>query len=462
MARPVLNVVFVFLISLCTSSAEAQTSDLAQLEEETVSRLQEYLRVDTTNPPGNESRAVEFFGRILTNEGIPFETAESAPGRGNLWARLEGGPEPAIILLNHTDVVPADESYWDLPPLSGEIQDGFLYGRGALDMKTLGMLQFQAFLALHRSGKPLKRPVIFMATADEEAGGLFGAGWLVKNRREIFDGVGWLLTEGGGGSLDGGHEIYSIEVTQKVPLWLRLKATGIPGHGSTPRVETSVTRLIRALNLIREHQPIPRIIPAVDTYFKGLADLQTGELRSRFQNMAEAVKDPDFMLALQLENPGFNAITRNTCSITSLQGSSKINVVPPEVSAEIDCRLLPDQDHAEFISELETLINDPMVTIEKIMAFSPAISTTDTDLYRAIESVCTEHFPNVKVLPSVLTGFTDAHYMRDLGIASYGFSPSLIPVEESAGVHGNNERISTENVGMGVGMLLEILERVVY
>ena len=148
----------------------------------------------------------------------------------------------------------------------------------------------------------------------------------------------------------------------------------------------------------------------MDAYFKGLAEFQSEELRFRFENMAEAVNDPDFMVSLQIENPGLHAITRNICSITGLQGSSKINVVPPEVSAELDCRLLPDQDPDTFISELQTVINDPQVTIEKIMASSPTVSTTDTDLYRAITSVCMKHFPEAKVLPSVETGFTDSHF----------------------------------------------------
>jgi acetylornithine deacetylase/succinyl-diaminopimelate desuccinylase-like protein len=247
-----------------------------------------------------------------------------------------------------------------------------------------------------------------------------------------------------------------------VPLWLRLRATGNPSHGSRPQVQTSVTRLIRALYSIHNHQPIPRVLPAVDNYFKGLAEFQTGEFRNRFENMTEAVTDPDFLMSLQLQNPGLHGITRNTCSITVLQGSNKINVVPPEASAEIDCRLVPDQDPDEFIRELQTVINDPLVKIEKIMAFSPAVSTTDTDLYRAIVSICTRRFPGAKVLPAVETGFTDSHFMRDLGITCYGFDPSLIPAEDAGGVHGNNERISIENVKRGVGMMLEILEEVVY
>ena len=440
----------------------AQSVDLAALEDEAVQHLQEYLRVNTINPPGNESNAVQFFADILGAEGIPFETAESAPGRGNIWARLEGGSQPALVLLHHSDVVPADERYWDVPPLGGVIQDGYIYGRGALDTKAGGILHLQAFLALHRMARPLNRDVIFMATADEEAGGFFGAGWLVEHRPQIFEGVGWLLNEGGGGEVFGDRNQFEVEVTQKVPLWLRLVATGQPGHGSTPRVSSAVNRLIRALSNVQNRAFEPRIIPAVDAYFKSIAEHASEDWRSSFMNMAAAVHDPEVLLRLQLENPFLHALTRNTCSITMLQGSSKINVVPPEASAQVDCRLLPDQDPDAFIEELRLTINDPAVTIEKIMVFSPAVSSIDTDLYRAIEAVTRRHFPEAAIVPSVASGFTDSHFFRDLGIVSYGFFPTLIPFEDGPGVHGNNERISVENVRRGTLMMLEILQEVVY
>ena len=157
-----------------------------------------------------------------------------------------------------------------------------------------------------------------------------------------------------------------------------------------------------------------------------------------------------------------SALTRNTISITRLSGSAKINVVPPVVSAELDCRLLPDQDPDAFIAELERIINDPAIRIEKIMEFSPAVSTADTDLFRAIETVSRRYFPGVPVIPSVSTGFTDSHFFRDMGIVCYGFNPSLIQPEDGSGVHGNNERISLVNIRRGVLMQLEILESVVY
>ncbi|MHC4398359.1 MAG: M20/M25/M40 family metallo-hydrolase [Planctomycetota bacterium] len=453
-----------FLPSLClpARAADSREIDVAALEAEAVQRLQKYLRIDTVNPPGNELRAVEFFARIFQAEGIACEKAETAPGRGNIWARLPGGSEPDLVLLHHTDVVPADADYWSVPPLSGVVRDGHLYGRGALDMKTIGILHLETFLALHRMKKPLKRDVLFVATADEEAGGRYGAGWLVKHRPELFKNAGILLNEGGAGVARQGTTLFTVQVTEKVPLWLRLVATGEPGHGSTPRAETAVTRLIRALGRIEEHPFPPRITPPVDAFFKALAPHVEGPSQNAFLNMPAAVRNPGFLKTMQRDDHRLHALTRNTCSITRLEGSSKINVVPAKAWAELDCRLLPDQDPEEFLDELRTIIDDPAVTVEKLMVFSPAVSTTETDLYRAIETVCRRHFPEAPVIPSVSAGFTDSHYFRDLGLACYGFAPMVTPSDDIAGIHGNNERISLENVRLGTRLMLEIVREVVY
>lgn len=458
MKAPLILLLFVSTLPL---TLQAQATDPEGLGREAVQRVQEYLRINTVNPPGNETRGVEFFARIFDEEGIDYETAESAPGRGNIWARLEGGNEPALILLHHIDVVPADERYWSTDALSGIERDGMIYGRGALDTKAGGIVHLQTFLSLHRNRTPLNRDVIFMATADEEAGGFFGAGWLVENRPEIFDGVGYLLNEGGGGASMDGRVEFSVEVTQKVPLWLRLRARGEPGHGSRPLPTSAVTKLVRGLDNIREHSFEPRIIPAVDRYFQGLAETAGPEWEDHFRNMAETVRQPEVLARLQAELPGLHTLTRNTCSMTVLSGSNKINVVPPEATAELDCRLLPDQDPDAFLAELERVIDDPDIEFERIMGFSPAVSTTDTDLFRAIESVSSRHFPEARVLPMVQGGFTDSHFFRDLDIVSYGFFPFVIPVSDQGGVHGNDERISVENVVRGTRMMIELVEEFV-
>ena len=425
--------------------------------EQSVERLQEYIRINTINPPGNETRGVEFLAEIFDTAGIVYETAESAPGRGNIWARLEGGDEPALILLHHIDVVPADAKYWDVDPLSGDIVEGYIYGRGALDTKGLGIAQLQAFLALHASGKPLNRDVIYMATADEEAGGFYGAGWLLKNKPEIFEGVGFLVNEGGSGTIIDRIPAFSIEVTQKVPLWLRLTATDVPGHGSSPRVTSSVKRIVRAGQRIADTKFEKRVVPSVLKYFASISRFQQGERQRLMSNMAEAVKDEEFMLSLQLEEPWRAALLSNTCSLTTLQGSNKINVVPPTALLELDCRLLPDQDPEEFIHDLEIIINDPAIEITQLMVFSPAVSEINTPLFEAIDQAVTLNFENAVLIPSVSTGFTDSHFFRDVDIVSYGFAPFLFQQGERSGVHGNNERVSVSNLKTAVKVMTDFL-----
>jgi acetylornithine deacetylase/succinyl-diaminopimelate desuccinylase-like protein len=449
------------LTMLATVSVPAQSpAEMQKLQDEAVQRAKEYLRINTANPPGNEEASMKWFARILQQEGIPFDTASSAPGRGNIWARLKGGNEPALMLLHHMDVVPADPRFWDVDPYSADVRNGDIYGRGALDTKLLGIAHFQAFIALHRLRVPMSRDVIFMATADEEAGGAFGAGWIVKNRPDAFRGVGFVLNEGGDGSLENGRQLFGIEVTQKVPLWLKLIATGNPGHGSQPQVSTSVTRLIRALDRLRTYEFAPRIIPAVDAYFKGMAP-NAGPWQAAFQDMAKAVQDRNTLLKLQADAPAAAALTRNTCSITMLQASNKVNVVPPEATAQIDCRTLPDQDHAAFIAELAAVINDPAIRIEKTLGFTPAVSPQDNAVYRAMVDVTRQQFPQATIIPSVSTGFTDSHFFRDLGIPSYGYSPFLVPADQESGLHGNNERLSETNVRRGTAVMLEIVKRIV-
>jgi len=432
------------------------------IEEEALVWLTEFIKIDTVNPPGNESRAVDFIANILESEGIPYQTAESAPGRGNLWTRLKGGDQPALVMLQHTDVVPADEKYWTTDPLSGEIKDGFLWGRGTLDMKGTGISQLATFISLHRAGVPLNRDVVLVATADEEAGGYFGAGWLVDNHPEIFEGAGLLINEGGNGEQREKELLFQVEVTQKVPVWLRLTAIDTPGHGSMPNPTSSMTRIVDALNLIRTNPFPPRMVPAIDAMFQSLSLSASAEWEEPFSNMSQTIKNPESLLKLQNYSPFLHALTRDTCSITRFEGSNKINVVPPEAWAELDCRILPDRPSEIFVEGLKALIKDTGVNVDVIMAFTAAISTTDTVLYEAIEEVTGERHPGSRVTPYVSTGFTDSHFFRDLGIPSYGFDPTVVPESEFVRIHGNDERINIAAYKRGVIDHLAIIATVVY
>ncbi|MDG2089875.1 MAG: M20/M25/M40 family metallo-hydrolase [Gammaproteobacteria bacterium] len=438
------------------------TASIAYSQNVPLDRLIEYLEIDTINPPGNETRGVVFFQRILEEAGIDYETAESAPGRGNIWARLEGGDEPALVLLHHIDVVPATLEYWDTDPLEAVIKDGMIYARGTSDTKSLGIMHLEAFLYLHRNNIQLNRDVIFVATADEEAGGFFGAGWLIENRPEIFEGVGYLLNEGGGATLMENDQIQlQIEVAQKRPYWLRLVATDVPGHGSAPRTTSATTRLIAALNRIQQNPFEPHITATVREMFARLAPNMPARWQPAMSDIDEAILDPEFLRVLQAERPSAHALLRNTCSITILSGSEKINVVSPEASAELDCRILPDQDSAEFLNGIRDRIADDQIEIEEIMLFSPAESSTDTDLYSLMTRVIEERYSSVNIVPSAMTGFTDSHFFRDLGIVSYGFDPVVFPDGVESNIHGNNERIPLESFNQGVQLTIDVVREFV-
>jgi acetylornithine deacetylase/succinyl-diaminopimelate desuccinylase-like protein len=305
------------------------------------------------------------------------------------------------------DVVPAAQSKWATNPLEAVQKGGYLYGRGTLDTKSLGIIHLQAFLALHESGKPLSRDVVFMATADEEAGGLYGAGWLVEQRPELFENVGFLLNEGATGSQSGEQVSVSfgVEVAQKVPVWLRLVAQDTPGHGSMPQTTSAPGRLVAALERIRRSPFAPRVLPPVRAMFAGLAETAEPEWREPLKNIDEAILKPDFLGRLQAEKPQWHALLRNTCSLTVLSGSNKINVVPPEASAELDCRVLPDQDIDAFIRMVRERVSDDAIRIEKILAFSAAASSSDTELFRLLAKVtsCPPWFPRPTTRESTAT-----------------------------------------------------------
>ena len=449
-------------ISLLMFSNISLISATETIETEAVEWLKAYLKIETVNPPGNESRAVDYIANIFEQEGIEFNSAESAPGRGNIWARIEGGDKPALVLLHHSDVVPVNEKYWDFDPFSGEIKDGYILGRGALDMKGTGISHLANFINLHRQGKKLNRDVIFIGAADEESGGNFGVGWLVKNHPEIFEGAGLLLNEGGSGYKSNDSIVFSVEITQKVPVWLRLTAIDTPGHGSSPRSTSSVSRVVKALNIIWNNPFPPRIIPEVEKVFIERSGGLDEPYSSEYRNIKESIKDPIFMQRLQSFSASAHALTRDTCSLTRMMGSSKINVVPPEAWAEVDCRMLPDRTTEEFISDFKALIKDTGVEVELIMSAVPAISQTDSELFLAIEDFSKNNYPGSRVAPSVSTGFTDSRFTRGLGIQSYGFNPLISTGDEYSSIHGNNERINEKAFRQSVKDLGIILDKILY
>jgi len=445
-----------------TARASNHNVNWDEVQQEALELFIQYLKIDTTNPPGNEVRAAQFFANICKREGIEHQAFEPFPGRGVIWARLRGdGSKRPVILLNHTDVVPHDKEFWTVEAFSGAIKDGFIYGRGAMDMKSLGMAQFVTLLTLKRAKIPLKRDVIFLATADEEAGGLKGAGWFAKNHPELIANAEFLFNEGGNNIVDPGGRALAIGVgpSEKAPAWLRLTATGEPGHGSTPRPDSSINRLLRALNRLLDYTPPIRLTPVVEQSFRSIAQLLPQQQAAKYANINEAIKDPEFLRRLE-SDPFARSIIRNTISITMLQGSSKINVIPPAAYAEIDTRLVPGEKLERWIAELRGVIKDDAIKIEPILSFEANASPTDSDLVKTVAAISKQRYPEAIIMYPVLAGFTDSHYFRDLGVMSYGFSPFVAsPRDLGGGYHGNDERIGRKAYVEGVRFFYEVVER---
>lgn len=425
-----------------------------------VTWLQEYLRIDTTNPPGNEAKAAAFFKRIFDQEGIENRVFEFAPGRADIWARIPHTTREAnrpFILLNHTDVVSSDPAHWKVPPFSGQILDGFLYGRGAQDMKNEGLAQLVAMVMLKREKTPISRDVIFLATADEEVDDA-GSRWIIANHLELLGNAEYLITEGGENLMRGGRVRYvGVDVAEKAPFWLHVVAHGDAGHGSRPIVESAPDRLIAALARIINYKPELKLIPIVETSLRSLARLQPPARAAMFRNIRQALLDTRNRDALR-NDPSIGYMLQTTIAVTMLGGSAQTNVIPGEAWANLDVRLLPGDDPLQFLAEMRQVEGDPNVTIEPLKTFAPAnFSATETPLWRAIQVASRKYFSSAPVIPRLTSGYTENQLYRPLNITCYGFSPFAVTETEGGSEHGDNERIRLEEIRRGPRVLYDVL-----
>ena len=437
--------------------------DWAALGDETVDLLRRYLMIDTTNPPGNEIAGTRFLAEVLARDGIESETIEAAPGRASLRARLPGdGSLGGIVLHHHIDVVYADRRYWTVDPFGGAIADGYLYGRGAIDMKSTGILHLAAMLALKRAGVPLKRDLVFLATADEEAGSEFGAQYIADHRRDWLAGAEYAISELAAIHTDPSLRapVGAIVISEKTGLPLVLTARGEPGHGSMPWPDTAPNRLVRALNRLLEAERPIRVLPEVQEFFTRVSGLMSAESAAGYDDLETSLRDPEFRGRF-LSNRQYAAMVRATFAVTMLRGSEKSNVIPPEASAQIDCRMLAGDDPEEIAAWVRGVIADEHVQVK--IAREPKIpnlSPPDTDLYKAMADALQRRAPGVVVAPMILVAFTDSWVFRRCGLHGYGFSPFVMDDAELQGLHGNDERISLENLREGVRVYTEMLMKV--
>ena len=426
---------------------------------EAVRLLSDYIKINTTNPPGNERPAVDFLAKILTAEGIDYRIYEPEAGRASIRAHLPGtGEKKPLVLMTHIDVVPADGTEWSFNPFGGEIIDGFVTGRGALDTKGQGIMLLMALLALKREGIEPNRDVVFLACADEEMAGTYGAGYLIENHAADFD-AGLVLNEGGMGITDllAGRPLMTIATAEKGLCWLKLSVTGPPGHGSAPHGENALERLARAVTRVIEQGTDFDVKPAVAAYFKNLAE--------GWPFLAEYQKDGDTSTLIQnlkdaslLSNPMISAQLKNTISLTVMHSGDKTNTIPSRAEAHLDCRLLPGEGVEEFRAAVTELLADDGIEVSYLDTSVANESPFDTDEYEIIVQVMGKYLPDAVITPSLLTGCSDSRFFRKIGIPTYGVMPALVPLSDVISmIHGIDEKISVENVINGTKIMKDIV-----
>jgi acetylornithine deacetylase/succinyl-diaminopimelate desuccinylase-like protein len=432
----------VLLAGFCALSASAAEPDWPNVEQHAIDLLQRYVRIRSVDPPADTSQTAKLLQSEFAAAGLQATLYESAPGgKTNLVVRLPGKDRAKrpLLLLNHMDVVPVDKSRWTEDPFGADIKDGVIWGRGALDMKSTGVMQLTALILLKRLGITPPRDIVFLATCDEESGGIYGAKWMIDNHWDELN-PEYVLDEGGVGSSDlysEGKLVFGITVADKQVLWLRLRATGESGHASQPTPDNPNDILLRAIANAKQLPPAGKPNAVVE------------QMRRDIGTFAP--------------NKFMNAIQQNTMSVTSLRSGvgdpPKVNVIPSVAEATLDCRLLPGQNAAEFISEVKARINDPHVAVEQISPNpdDPRPSPTDTPLYAVIQSVLQTEHPGAAVTPLIAPFGTDCQKFRMRGVAGYGLFPMVLDKKTVATMHSDSEHIPLDQFRQGLHIYFEIL-----
>ena len=450
---------FFVILLICVSCSYTFSQELS-IYDEGIKNLQEYLSVDTTNPPGNEMNTALFLKKILDREGIENQIFDLGNNRANLLAILRGdGTKKPVILLHHMDVVPADSRYWTVPPFSGEIIDGKIYGRGAVDMKAKGIIDLMTLINLKRMNVPLKRDIMLLAVSDEEVNSL-GSRWMVEKKSDLIKGAEFLLDEGGYAVTDNKENIlyYMVTIGEKAPLWLTLTFTGTPGHGSIPVEDSSVNRAIIAAKRLLDYKPEFIIIPELKEYIKLLlANRDITKISGYTGDFDTSLTSKIFLEEIS-HVPKINACLRNTISITCLKGSDRINTIPNEASISLDCRLLPGVDRDKFIGELKEVILDDSVKITIEDYAGSTSSPWNNEFSEVLKKYILKTGKDVPLVPSILLSSTDSTFYRPPGIITYGFEACKYSSEECDRAHGNDERINIDTVRFGIDLLTDILK----
>jgi acetylornithine deacetylase/succinyl-diaminopimelate desuccinylase-like protein len=430
--------------------------------------LRDLVRIDTTNPPGNEIEAARYLAHLLEPAGIETRIVESAPGRGNLIARLRGvGAGKPLLLMGHLDVVSANRSEWRYPPFSGEVHDGFVWGRGTTDMKDMVAISAVILLALAGLGRPLQRDILFIASADEERGGRYGMGWLVKNMPAILD-VACALNEGGGSAVQvGGKLFFTCQSAEKGLCRAAVTARGRGGHASHPHQDIATLRLCRSLVRLGDGYLAGRASNTMSVALQTIAAAQSDQAAARTASLLAQGRIIDALLAAGFDSQGiehYRALFYDTVSVTGLRAGDpqSINVIPATATGYVDGRILPGQTRDGFERLLRQALGDEVdVQILPEQSGPGVESACDAPICGTMATVMAERCDGATVIPWQCAGATDARHLIPLGIPVYGFVPARPLPEgiEDAGAHADNERLWLGNLHFSLEVLYDIVYR---
>jgi acetylornithine deacetylase/succinyl-diaminopimelate desuccinylase-like protein len=458
--------------SVCAQNAARSTpaqtpspssADISQIAADSISWLQGLLRVNTSNPPGNEIAAAKYLAGILDREGIHSEIFESTPGRGFLVARLSANatPDPsrALLLMGHLDVVGVDKTKWKVDPFGGMIEDGYLYGRGAIDDKAMTIANVAVLVALKRSGVTLNRDVILLAEGDEEAGGAEGMQFAVEKHWDKIA-AGFAINEGGRVAVKDGKPAYiGVQASEKVMVNVDVIAKGTSGHGSVPRSDNAVVHLAAAIAKIGTYETPVQFNAVTRAYFEGLASTEDEETAKWMRELDTPDRGEHAARWISKADPTWNSMLRDTIAPTMLAAGIRQNVVPSEARGVLNIRLLPGNMIDPLLAKLQQEVNDPQIRfeVEPGGGESAPSSSLTSDLYKTITRVAGQEFPGTPVLPYMSTGGTDSTFLRLRSVQAYGLLPFPLTEDDLLRMHADNERIPLDSFRKGVDFLYSIV-----
>ncbi len=433
------------LIATLSAQPASQSADWKTAEPEILQHYRALIQLDTSSPPGNETRAVTYLKSVLDREGIANEVFARDPDRANLVARLKGnGQKRPLLLMAHTDVVSVQRQKWPVDPFGAVLKDGYIWGRGTVDEKDKLAANLMVMLLLKRSGMPLDRDVIFLAEAGEEGDTAVGIDFMVAQHFDQID-AEYALSEGGDGLLENGRaRLVRVATTEKVPRRVSLTANGTSGHGSVPRTDNAVVHLASAVARLGTWETPMRFNETTLAYFQKLATIAPPENAVRYRALIDPQRAPTILRQLAEHEPRHNSMLRTSVTPTIVSGGFRMNVIPSQAEATIDVRALPDEDMPAFYEAMQRVIADPAVRVEMLPGVRPVAppSRLDTEMFRALERAAERVYPGATVLPTMMTGATDMAQLRAKGIQSYGIGSAVTQNDaDNFGAHSDVERL---------------------